>query len=109
MKKTIITALICLALVSAMPTAAYAMELVVGGQPVGIQLNTDGVMVAGLASIETAEGKKSPAADAGFRQGDIIIKIGERKVSCAADFIDAVAALNGQSAPVTALRDGKTV
>ena len=75
----------------------------------GIQLNTDGVMVAGLASIETAEGKKSPAADAGFRQGDIIIKIGERKVSCAADFIDAVAALNGQSAPVTALRDGKTV
>ena len=109
MKKTIITALICLALVSAMPTAAYAMELMVGGQPVGIQLNTDGVMVAGLASIETAEGKKSPAADAGFRQGDIIIKIGERKVSCAADFIDAVAALNGQSAPVTALRDGKTV
>lgn len=109
MKKTIITALMCLALVSAMPTAAYAMELMVGGQPVGIQLNTDGVMVAGLASIETAEGKKSPAADAGFRQGDIIIKIGERKVSCAADFIDAVAALNGQSAPVTALRDGKTV
>ena len=58
MKKTIITALMCLALVSAMPTAAYAMELMVGGQPVGIQLNTDGVMVAGLASIETAEGKK---------------------------------------------------
>ena len=109
MKKTIITALMCFALFSAMSTAAFARELVVGGQAVGIQLNTDGVMVAGLASIETAEGKKSPAADAGFRQGDIIIKIGERKVSCAADFIDAVAALNGKSAPVTALRDGKTV
>ena len=54
MKKTIITALVCFALVSAMPTSEYARELVVGGQPVGIQLNTDGVMVAGLASIETA-------------------------------------------------------
>ena len=51
MKKTIITALLCFALGSAMPAAAYAMELVVGGQPVGIQLNTDGVMVAGLAAI----------------------------------------------------------
>ena len=109
MKKTIVTVLLCFALSSVMSTAAFAMELVVGGQAVGIQLSTDGVMVAGLAAIETAEGKKSPAADAGFHEGDIIIKIGERKVSCAADFIDAVAALNGQSAPVTALRDGKTV
>ena len=109
MKKTIITALFCFVLASVMPTAAYAMELVVGGQAVGIQLSTDGVMVAGLAAIETAEGEKSPAADAGFREGDIIVKIGERKVSCAADFIDAVAALNGESAQVTAQRNGKTL
>ena len=109
MKKTIVTVLLCFALSSVMSTAAFAMELVVGGQAVGIQLSTDGVMVAGLAAIETAEGKKSPAADAGFHEGDIIIKIGERKVSCAADFIDAVAALNGKSAPVTAVRNGKTV
>ncbi len=109
MKKTIITVFLCLVLSSVMSTAAFAMELVVGGQAVGIQLNTDGVMVAGLAAIETADGEKSPAADAGFREGDIIIKIGERKVSCAADFIDAVAALNGKSAPVTAERNGKTI
>lgn len=109
MKKAIITTLWCFLLLSVMSTSAFAKELVVGGQAVGIQLSTDGVMVAGLAAIQTAEGEASPAADAGFREGDMIIKIGERRISSAADFIDAVAELNGEAARVTALRNGKEI
>ena len=80
-----------------------------GGQAVGIRVETPGVMVVGLASVETAEGSRSPAADAGFQAGDIVIRIGETEIGNAAEFLDAVAALEGADAEVTALRGDRTV
>ena len=109
MKKTIISAFCAALLTALLPVTAFAREVQVGGQAVGIQLHTQGVMVVALAEIETAEGRRSPAADAGFRAGDLIVRIGEREVVTAADFLAAVAALEGKSAPVTALRCGKNV
>ena len=109
MKKWICTGLCSLLLTALLPTAAFAQELLVGGQAVGIELSTRGVVVAGLAEIETAEGKRSPAADAGFRAGDVIVQVGDREVGSAADFLAAVAALEGKAAPVTALRDGRSL
>ena len=75
MKKAVITALFSLFLAAAFPTAAYAQELVVGGQVVGIQISTAGVMVAGVAQVETAEGCCSPASEAGIKEGDVITVI----------------------------------
>ena len=40
--------------------SAFAKELVVGGQAVGIQVETRGALVAGITQVETAEGIKSP-------------------------------------------------
>ena len=68
MKKAAITALLCLFLSSAFSGAAFAQELVVGGQVVGIQISTEGVMVAGVAEVETAGGSSSPASDAGLKR-----------------------------------------
>ena len=48
MKKTIITALWSLVIVSCLSAPAFAQELLVGGQVVGIQMSTKGVLVAGL-------------------------------------------------------------
>ena len=109
MKKWIASALLSLALFMAMPASAWAQELVVGGQAVGIRVETPGVMVVGLASVETAEGSCSPAADAGFQTGDIVTKIGETEIHTAADFLAAVAALEGEAAEVTAKRGDKTI
>jgi len=109
MKKWISGLLLALALTAALPTAAFAQELLVGGQAVGIRVETPGVMVVGLASVETAEGSRSPAADAGFQAGDIVIRIGETEIGSAADFLDAVAALQGEAAEVTALRGGDSI
>ena len=64
MRKAVMTTLSCLFLAAAFPTADYAQTLVAGGQVVGIQIKTDGVMVAGVAPVETAEGSRSPAGDA---------------------------------------------
>ena len=54
MRKTVITALFSLAVAAALTTAAWAQELVVGGQAVGIQVGTKGVLIAGLTLCITA-------------------------------------------------------
>ena len=98
MKKTIITALWTLFVVSCLTVPAFAQELLVGGQVVGVQISMKGVLVAGLSQVETAEGSCSPAKDAGVQQGDVILKAGGQTVSKAADVIAAVE--QAQGAPV---------
>lgn len=47
-----------------------------GGQPIGVKLYTEGVLVVGFSDIETKTGKKqSPAISAGIELGDSIIEI----------------------------------
>lgn len=109
MRKAVMTTLSCLFLAAAFPTAAYAQTLVAGGQVVGIQIKTDGVMVAGVAPVETAEGSRSPAGDAGLRRGDFIMEIDGRPVDGAGDLISAVGRLAGKAATLTVLRQGQTL
>ncbi|MBQ4528690.1 MAG: SpoIVB peptidase [Clostridia bacterium] len=55
--------------------------VILGGEAVGINLRTDGVLVAELDSIKTVSGKSvSPARDAGIKSGDIIESINGIKV-----------------------------
>ncbi len=109
MKNFIMTGLCAALLTALLPGAAFAQELLVGGQTVGIELETQGVVVVALSEVETAEGSRAPAEEAGFREGDVIVQIGERPVANAADFLAAVAALEGEAAPVTAQRGEQTV
>ena len=75
MKKALISGVFSLMLAAAFTVPAFAEELIVGGQAVGIQISTEGVLVAGLSQVETVDGTASPAEDAGLKQGDVIIKI----------------------------------
>lgn len=109
MKKTFLTALWSLLIVSCLSAPAFAQELLVGGQVVGIQMSTRGVLVAGLSEVETAEGICTPAKSAGVRQGDIILKADGKTVSKAADVIAAVEAANGQAVRLCLERESKTL
>ena len=106
MKKLILTALAVLTLSCAAPTA-FARQLTLGGQIVGIQIQTEGVLVAGVGAVETAEGSRSPAEEAGVRQGDMIVAVAGEKVNNAGELIAAVGALEGGRAELTVLRSGK--
>lgn len=106
MKKWILTALAVFAMAAAAPTA-FARELELGGQIVGIQIQTEGVLVAGVGAVETAEGSRSPAEEAGVRQGDMIVAVAGEKVRNAGELIAAVGALEGGRAELTVLRSGK--
>lgn len=90
-----------------MSAAALAESLVPGGQALGIKMETDGVIIAELVSVNTAEGEKSPAAEAGLQKGDIIVKLGKTDIETAEDFIAAASALNDKQTTVTVLREGK--
>ena len=109
MKKTAISALLCLTLLSAAPAAAWAQELAVGGQIVGIQLRTEGVLVAGVGPVETAEGSRSPAAEAGVREGDFVTAVNGTPVGSAAELIAAIGSLGGGAAQLCLLRREKEI
>ena len=68
-----------LLLVTILPSNAFAYsdKLIVSGKNIGIEINTNGVMVVGLYSINNI----SPAKEADIRLGDNIIKVNDIKVT----------------------------
>lgn len=109
MKKTIITTLWSLLIISCLSAPAFAQELLVGGQIVGVQISTKGVLVAGLSEVETADGSVTPAKTAGVKQGDIILKANGQPVSKAADVTAALEKSNGQPLCLGLERGGKAL
>ena len=69
------------------------------GKAVAIELETEGVLVAGLASVETEGGSVSPAREAGLLPGDRIFAVNGQGVGDSDDFLNAVHACG--SAPVS--------
>ena len=62
-----------------------------GGQPIGVKLNTKGVLVVALSDIEGNHGKiPSPAANAGVQIGDSIIKINDVQINHAEDITSSI-------------------
>ena len=52
-----------------------------GGQPFGIKMFTDGVIVVGLSDIPTGSGRVNPAKEAGITTGDILLSIDGEKAT----------------------------
>lgn len=61
---------------------------------------------AGIAEVV----KGSPAERAGLHQGDVVVRVGDRKVSDSDEFVVAVRQLKiGESAPIEVVREGRNV
>ena len=109
MKKALISGVFSLMLAAAFTVPAFAEELIVGGQAVGIQISTEGVLVAGVNEVETMEGTASPAEDAGIKPGDIIVSIGGETVYDAASIVAAVEKAGDGVISISLLRNGKNM
>ena len=105
--KKIMAAITAAVLCFMLSAAALAESLVPGGGAVGIRMTTDGVVVAGISEVETSSGKRSPAADAGLKKGDVITRLGGSEIATAQDFKAALSALDGSKTTVTFERGGK--
>ncbi|GAA0177205.1 SpoIVB peptidase [Clostridium sediminicola] len=84
------------------------ISLYPGGQPIGVKLNTKGVLVVALCDVET-KGEKitSPAALAGIQVGDIITKVNNKKIDTAEKLVYEIKSSNGKEITVLFDRDGK--
>ena len=60
-------------------------EVFVGGDIVGFSLNGDGVVVLGLGTVETSNGKINTTEKSNIKKGDIIIEIENEKINSIAD------------------------
>lgn len=101
-----------LALLGAVLTGrAWAADaLVPMGTAVGIQMNTDGVLVVDTTEVVTCDGGSvSPARDAGIRPGDIITELSGQTTDTAASLAEAAAGLTDEPVDITVERGGETL
>ena len=83
------------------------MTLYPGGMPFGVKLYTDGVIVVGLAGVDTDSGKVYPARDCGLLIGDIIRSVDGKEVNTAEEVSEAVANCGGKNITLGIISDGK--
>lgn len=67
------------------------LKVYLGGSPLGIKLNTEGVLVVGLSDVKTEKGEDiSPGAMAGIEIGDSIIKVNNKEILSAEDLSEMI-------------------
>ncbi len=84
------------------------VELIPGGQSVGVRLNTQGVLIVGLEEFESTENRKSnPGEKAGLQIGDSILAINGIKVKDAEHVIELINETKDTNVHLTVKRDEK--
>lgn len=77
------------------------------GRAVGIKLFSDGVMVVGLADVDTGSGSQNPAKTCGLREGDIITHINSEEVDSIEEVQSILQDLSGEKMSIRAVRGGQ--
>lgn len=82
-----------------------APEVITGGQPFGIKLLTDGVMVI---RIEKVAGK-CPARESGITEGDVIVSVNDKKITSSENLSEVIRESQGDTMEMEINRNGRTM
>lgn len=83
-------------------------EVVPLGTLIGVKLYTNGVLVVGMSEITGQDMERyKPYEESGLVQGDIIIEIDSKTVTCTSDLTNCINDAKGQNMAVKYLRDGQ--
>ncbi len=88
------------------PEALRDLSVYPGGMPFGVKFYTDGVTVVGFCDVETEKGKVNPAAAAGLKPKDMIIKINGDPLISAADLTSRIESSGGTELRLLCRRAG---
>lgn len=66
--------------------AANAVNLVPGGQTIGIEIRPDGLIISGTYDVKTSNGSYNPSKDSDIKRGDILFEIEGTSISSLDDF-----------------------
>lgn len=83
---------------------AYSEYVIPGGENVGIQITSKGIIVSGIYDVNG----ESPARDAGIKSGDIITKIDDIEVNSIDDMVQQISKSNGK-VKMLLIRDGNFI
>ncbi|MDO4607860.1 MAG: SpoIVB peptidase [Clostridia bacterium] len=83
------------------------MYVSVLGNPFGMKIYTDGVLVIENTDITTSNGKHNPATDAGIKVGDYIKTVNGKTVTCNEDLLQLVTESEGADMHFVVVRGGK--
>ncbi len=78
-----------------------------GGEPFGIRLYTDGLVVAQTSDVPTPQGNKNPANEAGICSGDIVTSVDGTQLRTNEQLMDIVEKSGGGSISISALHNGE--
>ncbi|MCL1807417.1 MAG: SpoIVB peptidase [Oscillospiraceae bacterium] len=104
--------ILCLGILLPAPAAAAQDSglpdtVIPGGHTLGVKLQTDGLLVVGMAPVQTDGGTISPAQDAGLMSGDMITHIQNKPVSTIPELQALTAGLRGEATQISFLRNGR--
>lgn len=80
--------------------------VITGGECFGIKIYTDGVILVSMDDVETVEGVKSPAKEAGLKTGDIIKKIDGVYINSNSHLSKILQSSDGKEMTITIERQG---
>ncbi len=77
------------------------------GTPFGIKIYTNGVMVVGITEVDTKNGNKKPAEEAGLLIGDLITKINNKEVLTNEEVALIIEQSEGEKLKIEIVRNNK--
>lgn len=81
-------------------------EYIIGGNSIGVRLNTKGVLVVAVTDVIDISGKRiSPAKDAGIKVGDSVIAINGEKIINAEQVVEILNKTKNEELEITILRN----
>lgn len=90
-------------------TVAEPQELYAGGMPIGIYLQTDGVLVVGTGTITGADGKSCCPAENIVKSGDYIKSVNGQSLSTKEELVECVSSSGGADLILQVERDGEEI
>ncbi|WP_294392675.1 SpoIVB peptidase [uncultured Clostridium sp.] len=86
------------------------LELYPGGVPIGVRVNSEGVLIVGYSDIEiNNEKEESPGKISGLEIGDVILKVNGIEMHNSKDLLKAVKQSDKDSIKVDILRHGENI
>lgn len=102
--KLIVVLLTLLVTVIPKSVFAYSDYIIPGGENIGMQINSNGIMIVGTYDIDGV----NPTSGSGIKIGDIITHIGEVKVNNINEMISQIDNVGNLEITITYLRDNKS-
>lgn len=90
-------------LIIPLSVVAYSDKVIPGGETIGIEVNSKGVLVVGFYEVDS----KFIAKDAGFRLGDLIIKVNDTPIENIEDMLNVIKHTRTDTIKFTVLRNTK--